>query len=198
MGGDVIVGANEGLEDITKGKQIKALLVEDVKVLTRTVVVDVPRYKDVEQIKFITTEEGQIKYITKEEESIKHVTKEEETVKYIPREEDTIKYKLVEKEYEVERPVPVDKRYERPVLVDKEYTITTFKDVEAIRELVKMVPTLMAEIQRLKVELAGVRDYKLVEEIVRVPQIKYIPTEVERVVWKDVERERCKVCGKEV
>ena len=43
-----------------------------------------------------------------------------------------------------------------------------------------------------------VKTYKLVEEIIRVPRIQYIPTEVERVVWKDVSRERCEHCGKEI
>ena len=43
-----------------------------------------------------------------------------------------------------------------------------------------------------------VKIYKLVEELIKVPKIQYIPTEVERIVWKDVYRERCEKCGKEV
>ena len=39
---------------------------------------------------------------------------------------------------------------------------------------------------------------KFVEEIVKVQKIVYVPTEVERIVWKDVYREKCEKCGKEV
>jgi hypothetical protein len=195
---EVGVGASEGLEEIKQKETIKALVVEDVKILKRVIVVDVPKYIPVEQIKFTTKEETQTKLITKEEQTIKFIVKEEPTTKFVPREEETIRYKLVEKEYEVERPVLKDKMYERPVLVDKEYVLATYRDVDALKELFSLIPKAMDEIQRLKLELAKVREYKLVEEIVRVPQIKYIPTEVERVVWKDVPRERCKECGKEI
>ena len=43
-----------------------------------------------------------------------------------------------------------------------------------------------------------VKVVKLVEEIIKVPKILYMPTEVERIVWKAVYRERCEKCGKEV
>jgi len=198
MGQDVGVGAGTSVEDVTKDKKIKALIVEDVKVLTREIVVDVPKYVDKEQIRLVTVEQEQVRFNTVEQPTVKFIPKEVETIKFIPIEKETIQYKVVVKEFEVERPVLIDKRYERPIIVDKEYHIATYKDVAAITELLSLVPKLMDEIQRLKLELTKVRDYKLVEEIIRVPQIKYIPTEIERVVWKDVPREKCRECGKEV
>ena len=198
MGGDTQVGANEGLEEITQSKKIKALVIEDVKVLTRELVVDKPRYRDVEQIKYNTKEEAQTKFITEEQSTTKFIPQEESTIKYIPKEEETIKYRLVEKEYEVERPVPVDKRYERPVIIDKEYQIATYKDVDALKSLLELIPKVMKEMDDMRATISKLKDVKLVEEIKRVPEIKYIPTEVERVVYKDVSKERCEKCSKEV
>jgi len=83
-------------------------------------------------------------------------------------------------------------------VVTRIYDIATYKDVEALKELLKLIPELVDEVQALKVKLTAVREYKLVEEEIRVPHIKYIPTEIERVVFKDVEKKRCKECGKEV
>ena len=198
MGGDVQVGADEGLEDITQEKRIDSLIVNDVKVLKRTVVVDVPKYQSVDQIKYVTKEEQQTKFITKQEETLKYTPKEAPTIKYIPKEEETIKYKLKELEYEVERPVLKDKPYERPIIRDKVYEIIKYKDTDAISLLVELVPTLMKELKELKVELDGLRDYKLVEEVVKVPKLNYIPRDEERIVWKDVPRERCENCKKEI
>lgn len=83
-------------------------------------------------------------------------------------------------------------------VVVREYQVAKYNDVEALKELLGLIPKLVEEVQKLKVKLAGVREYKLVEEEIRVPHVKYVPTEVERVVWKDVDKERCKSCGKVV
>ena len=83
-------------------------------------------------------------------------------------------------------------------VITRTYEIATYKDVEALKELLSLIPTLVEEVQALKMKLTAVREYKLVEEEIRVPHIKYIPTEIERVVFKDVEKKRCKECGKEV
>jgi len=197
MGGKTFGGVSEeGLEEITNKESLKALVVEDVRILKRKFIVDVPKYQNVDQIKFITTEEKQTKFITDEQSTTKYVPQEKTTVKYVPKEESTVKYTLVEKEYEVERPVPVDKRYERPVIVDKEYTIAIYKDVDALKELLELIPKVLKEIEEMKVEIGKIKDYKLVEEELRVPKVKWIPTEAERIVWTDVPRERCESCKK--
>ena len=198
MGADVVGGANESLEEITQSKRIDSLVVNDVKVLKRTIVVDVPKYKEVDQIKYNTKEQQQTEFITTQKETLKFIPREVPTIKFIPKEEQTIKYKLVEQEYEVERPVLKDKMYERPVIRDKVYEVISYKDTDAIALLVELVPTLMKELKELKVEMDKLKEYKLVEEVVKVPKINYIPREEERIVWKDVPRERCEKCKEEV
>ena len=196
---DTQVGASEeGLEEITQKEPLKAIVVEDVRILKRVFRVDVPRYKDVEQIHYVTTEEGTIRYNVEEQSTTKYIPKEEATFKYVVKEEDTIKYIPKEEEYTIERPVLVDKRYERPVVIDKEYQIATYKDVDALKSLLELVPKVLEEIEDVKAHLDTLKEYKLVEELVRAPKIKWIPTEEERIVWTDVPRERCEKCSKEI
>ncbi len=199
MGGDTFGGVGEeGLEEITKKEPLKAIVVEDVRLLKRTFIVDVPKYRTVDQIRYNIIEENTTKYNRIEKDTTEYIRKVVETKEFIRKEEDTIKYKLVEKEYEVERPVPVDKRYERPVIVDKEYIIATYKDVDALKDLLSLIPRVMNEMEMMKAELAKMKDYKLVEEVLRVPKVKWIPTKTERIVWKDVNKERCEKCRGEV
>ena len=197
MGGGVKVGAGEDL-GFSETQEIKALVVTDVKVIKRTMNVDVPKYIPKEQTKYNTIVEDTTKFNKVEENTTKFNKVEEDTTKYIKKEEDTIKYKLKLKDYEVERPVPDDKKYERPVVIPKEYKIATYGDVEALQKLFELVPKMMSKLQDLELKLAGIIDYKLVEEDLKVPRIKWIPREEQRIVWKDVIRERCKDCGKEV
>jgi len=62
------------------------------------------------------------------------------------------------------------------------------------------VKEVLKVVEKIKIDekVVEVIVYKLVEEIIKVPKIQYIPTEVERVVWKDVVREKCSHCGKEI
>ena len=90
----------------------------------------------------------------------------------------------------VERPVPQDKPYERPVIVEKEYSIATIKDMDNVRKLMDLIPKLSIEVDNLRAKVEKLRKYKLVEEIIKVPKIQWIPTPTERIIWKDVERER--------
>ena len=177
----------------TKGEKLtKAIVIEEVKVI------EVPRIYEVPVIKNV--EKEQTKYITKVEIQTKFNTVEEETVKYVPREQDTTKYNTIEKEttkysvreVEVEKPIPIDKPYERPRIIEKEYTIATIKDMENVRMLMDAIPKITETLKKLEEKLSGLRDYKLVEEVKKVPKLEYIPTTVERIVWKDVERERPK------
>jgi len=178
----------------TKEKKLtKALVVEDVQIVEKKMVVNVPV--------LVEKKKEQIKYETKTEQQVKYKTEEKPTTRYIPREEDTVKYRVVEqdtirympKEVEVERPVAVPKEYERPVVKEKIVEIVSYTDLAAIKSFKDMMPELLQEIKDIRKELDGIKKYKLVEELVKVPKIQYMPTPVERIVWKDVERSRPKV-----
>lgn len=190
MGGENFGGTGEegleGLKEVTKEEPLKALVVEDVRVYQRKFVVDVPKYQNVNQIKYITTEEKQTKYNTEEQSTTKYIPQDKVTIKYTPKEEDTIKYKVVEKECE------------KPIINAKEYIIATYKDVDAIKALLELVPKVLVEIEGMKEAISKIKDYKLIETELKVPKVKWIPTEEERVVWKDVPKERCENCSKEV
>lgn len=176
-----------------KGEKLtKALVIEEVRVIEVPYEVRVPTLKTIEkeQTKYLTKIEDQTKYNTIKKDTVEYVRKEQETIKYVPTTKETIKYNV--KEVEVEKPISVDKPYERPRIIEKEYTIATIKDMENVRTLMESVPKLMIMIEGIEKKLEGLRKYKLVEEIVKVPKIEYISTTVERIVWKDVERERPK------
>jgi cytochrome c biogenesis protein ResB len=167
-----------------------ALVVNDVIIKQRVKVVEVP----------------ELKYVVKEVEYEKPVAKEVETIIYVPREEGTVKFTVEEKEIikynvkdveverpiiterEYERPTIKDKEYERPVIVEKVYEVITPTDIESIKELKNLMVDMREEIAKLKAELAGLKSYKLVEDVVKVPKLKWETVNVERIVWKDVER----------
>lgn len=184
MGGDTFSGANEGLEEITKKEPFKALVVEDVRILKRTFIVDVPKYKTVDQIKYNTLEENTTKYNKVEEDTTEFIRQTVGTIEFIRKEEDTIKYNVI------------DKECERPVIVDKEYIIATYKDVGALKALLELMPTVIDEMKRMKEAISKLKDVKLIPETKRVPDIKWIPTETPRIIW--VDQERCTNCGKEI
>lgn len=168
----------------------RSLVVEDVKIIEKEIVIEIPVMKNIEKEQFVYTnvEEKQVKYVIEEIACVKYVPKEEETIKYKVVESETFKY--VPKEIECEKPILVNKNYERPIITEKEYTLVTFKDLEAIKEAMVLVPKMIEEIKQLKAKLVDLRNYKLVEEEIKVPNITYVPTPVERIVWKDVVRER--------
>ncbi len=197
MGGGVSGGGSgkSGLE-VLKTENIKALVVDSVKVRTREYVVEVPKYKSVEQIKYNTKEETTTKFNVSEEKTIKYRPINVDTIKYNPVLQDTTKYIPVA--VEIEKPVVVEKVYEKPVVIKKAYTIATIRDMQNVLDLVAIIPKLSQTIAELTIKLNGLKEYKLVEEIVKAPKIIYVPREEERIVWKDVPRERCKECSKEV
>ena len=184
-------GSNNSFQ--LKEEKITALVVNDVKVRTKTYEVRVPKYIDHEQIKYNTTVENQVRYRTVEKDTLRYVEKKAETTKFNVVEQDTIRFIPVDRK--VERPVPIDKPYERPVIVDKEYQIATYGDVAALRELIEILPAVKRELKDLKEELDKLKKYKLVEEVVKVPRLEYYTVKQERIIWKDVPRERCKKCG---
>lgn len=177
----------------TKGEKLtKALVIEEVRVIEVPQEFIVPRitYKDQEQIKLITNEETQTKYNTKVEDTTKYNKIEKDTIEYIRKEEPTTEY--VAKKVEVELPVPIDTPYERPVLTNKEYTIASIKDMENVRALMDLLPKMSQAIDELRKKVEGLTKYKLVEKEIDAPKINWIPTNVERIIWTDVERERPK------
>lgn len=177
----------------TKGEKLtKSIVIDEIKIVEETRIYPVPKVEFVpeKQIKYETTEEKQTKYVTHEEPTIKYTPKEESTIKYVPQEEKTIKY--VPEEVKCEKPVCSDVPYERPVITNKEYTLVTFKDLEAIRQAMELMPQVIKNMNELVDKLTTIKNYKLVEQEIKVPKITWVPREEERIVWKDVERERPK------
>jgi len=137
------------------------------------------------------------------------IVRKREVIVQVPKFVETIVEKVIEVPKLILKEITVtDAKIEtRVVYVDRveyrdkvvEVPRVTIKDEVVVRKVDKPV-----EVERVVEKLVvrevpiEVKTYKLVEEIIRVPRIQYIPTEVERVVWKDVSRERCEHCGKEL
>lgn len=174
----------------TESKLGKALVVEDIKVVEKKIIIEVPELKTVEerQIKYLTDTERQVKYSTREEPTTRYVVKEADTTKYIVKTKETIQF--VPKEVHCEKPVLVDKPYERPIIKEKEYTIATIADMDNVRKLMTEIPQILNDLNEIRAKLDGLKGYKLVEEVKKVPLIQWVNTPVERIVWKDVIRER--------
>jgi len=158
-------------------KKIAALVVHDVMVVKKEVEVQVPKY--VEKIVEVP------KYVDKEV-IVTNVKVLQDTVR-------TQNVEVEEKVIIVERPTYRDVEVERPVFKNVEVTNYTIKKVDFPVEVPRITEKLV--VKEIPIE---VKTYTLVEEIIKVPKIQYVPTEVERVVWKDVPRERCSHCGKEI
>jgi len=169
-----------------KEEQISALIVKDVKVQTIIKRVEVPEYVKKEQTQYVTKEQSQVKYNTVDKDTTRYNIKEAPTTRFVVNEEKTTKY------------MPEEVAIEKPVIVEKKYTIATYEDANALQAILGLVKNLTEEIGTLRTQLNSIRGYKLVEEIIKVPKLLMIPTEVERVVWKDVPRERCQHCSKEI
>lgn len=188
-------GGGRGTDSSLKMREEKlpqALVIKDVRVIEIDKEVIVPRikYVDKEQTKYNTTVEDQIKYNTKVKETTRYEVNTQPTTKYNTVEESTVKYvpKVVEVPYE--KPVPVDTPYERPVIHNKDYTVASITDMENVRALMKLIPEMSKGIDELRKKVESLVKYKLVEKVIDAPRIEWIPTVVERITWKDVERER--------
>jgi len=147
------------------------LVVQNVEVVKIREVIRVPEFvtEEIKVTKYVPIEEPTTKYITKTEDTTKYNTVEKDTTKFNVRTEDTVKYSIIEKE--CEKPVPVDTPYERPIIVEKEYALVKYTDITLIRELMETLPKLLEVAKKFK-------DIKVVEEIIKVPRINYIPTDV--------------------
>jgi DNA-binding ferritin-like protein (Dps family) len=113
-------------------------------------------------------------------------------VKVVTKEVETQTFKLHENLVEIDKPFYKEVIVEVPKFISKDVISPVIKEVEVLKEVLKVVEKIKIEEKVVEVIV-----YKLVEEIIKVPKIQYIPTEVERVVWKDIPREKCKFCGKE-
>jgi len=175
----------------TKGHKLeRSLVIEEVKLIEVEKRVDVPKFvvKEVEQTKYVTKEEPTTKYKVEEKDTTKYNVLDRDTIKYKVKEEPTLKF--IPKEVSVERPVPVPVEYEKPVVKEKIIEIVKHNDVAAMQQYLELVIKVKQELEALSVSIDKIRKYKLVEEIIKVPKIEWVSTPVERIVWKDVERER--------
>jgi hypothetical protein len=159
---------------VTQSLGSAKLVVENVEVIRTRIPIEIPEIirKTEETTQYVVKNETTTRYIPSDEPTTRYVPREVETIRYIPREEQTTRY-LVD-EVRVEKPICIDTPYERPIVTNKEYTLVTFKDLEAIREAIDLLPKLVAEVKEL-------RKVKIVEEVVKVPKINYVPTDVFRI-----------------
>lgn len=150
------------------------VVLEKVQVVKRRHTIDIPEYNVVpkETVKYVPKTEPTVKYVVEERPTILYNAQEKDTTKYNVIEEKTVKY--VPEEVKCEKPILVDKPYERPVITNKEYVLVTFKDMEAIRELMEVAPKLLAKLKEL-------REYEIVKEVVKVPDIRYVPTTIKKI-----------------
>lgn len=145
-----------------------------VEVVRQREVIKVPQLviEEEQTTRYIPHDEDTVRYVRHDQDTTKYNTREVETVKYVPREEETVKY--VTNEVACEKPVIVEKLYEKPVLQEKEYTLVTYNDIAAIRELMELAPKLLSQLREI-------RDYKVIEEVIKVPKIQYVPTTIKKV-----------------
>jgi len=150
------------------------LVVTHVEVKKQRVEVKIPVLveESVPTTKYTVRTEETVQYKPRVEETVRYEESVQPTTRYEVKEAETVRY--VARDVACERPVVTDKIYERPVVVEKEYQLVTFKDLEAIKEAMALLPKLLAEIKEL-------RNTRIVEEVVKVPKIEYVPTTVMRI-----------------
>lgn len=182
-------GGAQGTKPLVRTEElINSIVLKDVKVIEQRYTVNIPdvHLVETEYEKPVLKEVETIKYVPKEVESTKFITKEVETVKYVPRDVDCERPIIREVEYE--KPLIITKTYEKPLLQEKVYEVLgsgTLSDIKATVEAVKELSEAMAT---LKKHLDSLREYKLIEEVVKIPKPEFYPVKVERVVWEDVKR----------
>ena len=164
---------------------IKAIVVEDVRVIKKDFIVDIPRinYQDETQVRYITEDKEQIKYKTIEEKTTQYLVDVKPTTQYHVIEENTIKYNI--KEQETILPKLVEKEYEKPVIIEKKYELASYSDVKALKELLQLIPLLVKEVESLKQHVSTIKDIKIEEKIVPCDKVVWVTKEVERYIYKD-------------
>ena len=150
------------------------LVVTHVEIKKQRVEVKIPVLVEetVPTTKYSVVSAETVRYEPRIEETVRYEETVQPTTRYVVEERETVRY--VPKDVVCEKPVVTDKIYERPIIVEKEYQLVTFKDLEAIKEAMALLPKLLEEIGRLK-------NTRIVEEVVKVPKIEYVPTTVMRI-----------------
>ena len=173
-------------EKVIEGKT--EITVDKLRIREQIVDVQVPKFveKVVEIEKPVYIDKETTRYVTIDEPTTRYISKDVETIKYVTREQEMIKPVIIEKQYE--RPVVVDREYERPVIKEDLIEISRIVDLQSLGELVRQVKALSEELPFLREQIEGIRNLKLVEEVVKVPKIEYITVQVERIEWVPVKR----------
>lgn len=180
------------------------IVLHDITIIESKKRIEVPEvvYIQKEQTVYKNIEEEQTKYNTVIKDTVRYVERELESIKYVKKEEETIKY--IPKDKEVEVPKYVEKIYEIPKVKEVPLEVVTIKNMEAVNSLISAMPVIMQKLndtvaainlltedtKKLETRLSTLRDIKLVEQIVSVPKLEWITQEVDRIIWKDVVRER--------
>lgn len=186
--GHAITGGSAPDEKSTTSKLSRAILVEDIKVVERELIVDVPRinYKEVEKVievpvfkevptlKYVVNELPTTRYNETVVPTTKYVTTEVPTTKYNVQTEATTKY------------VPKEVIVEKPIIHEKPLEVITIKDLELVKEYTKAITELSKTLPALLSQLKELKDYKLIQELIKVPKLEWITTPVERIEWVSV------------
>lgn len=192
MGHEVSGGSSEEQVVGTVKKAGSHIVLENVVVKNRQIIVDIPVVKqrviEEDSTKYNKVDEDTTKYNTINKSTIKYNVEEKETVKYNVKVEDTTKYNVLE--VTCEKPVLQPKVYEIPKLVEKKVVVTSAGDVETLQEMLTLARALKKELPNLMELLKDLKEYKLIEQVIKVPKIEYFVTPVERIEWVDVKRER--------
>ncbi len=186
-GGTGILGTTEKVEKITPH-----IVVDSVKVRERELIVDVPLvvFEEVKYEKPVIVEKKlpTVKYVVTNMPTTKYEVIDRQTIRFVPKE---VEYeKPIIREMQYEKPVVKEVIYEKPKVVEKEVEVVRIKDIELIKELTGEVIAMQEQMKALKLQLAELRNYRLIEQEVVVPKLQWKVVKAERIEWVNVKRER--------
>lgn len=189
------IGSGGGVKNVgyTESEKLeKGIVLTDVVIKKREIIVDVPRvvYTEVVYEKPVVKimNEETTKYNVKEENTIRYVPVIKETTQFVPRVVECEKPIIITKEYE--KPIIREQIYEKPIIEQKKIEVVTIDNLDVLKAYITLVKELNIELPKLKQRLSEIKDYKLVEKVISVPKLEYITTQVERIEWVPVKREK--------
>ncbi len=158
---------NDYQKEIGEIVKITPVTLTDVNIITKEIIINVPKY----------VEKEQEKYITKEMPTTRYVEEIESTIRYIPKEMPTIRYQ--------EQIV----NYDMPDVEQIKKDLLTFKS-EVCKEINEMIDQVKLNMKTLLTSIPDqIKIPRIVEESYIVQTPKFIPVEVQncRIVEKIVE-----------
>lgn len=192
MGQTVSGGTGKKLGVSETEKLTNGIVLTDVVVKKREIIVDIPRIVYSEQVyeKPVIEEKIYERPIIREtpQDTVRYNVVEQETIKYIPKEVPCEKPVITTKEYE--KPIIREQVYEKPIIEQKRIEVVTVDNLELVKAVAILLKEINALLPQVQEKLNGIKEYKLIEKVISVPKVEYVTTQVERIEWIDVKRER--------